>query len=64
MDLAARGHGKEAVEVLCDSPSADVLEPLVVGLRLFIGEEVSAAAEILEVGKDVAKKVEQRLQEN
>jgi len=63
VELAAGGHAKEALKVLCESPSADVLEPLVVGLRLFIGEEVSAAAEILEVGKDVKKRIEERRDE-
>jgi tetratricopeptide (TPR) repeat protein len=61
--IAARGYGREALEVLRDSPSAEILEPLVVGLRLYIGEDVKAAAEILEVGKDVVKRIKQRQEE-
>ena len=62
-ELAAAGSGREALEILRNSPSADILEPLVVGLRLFLGEDVKVAAEILEVGKDVYKRIQQRRDE-
>ena len=58
--LAATGHAREALRVLQDSPSVDLLEPLVVGLRLYLGEDVKAAAEILEVAKDVVKRIQER----
>ena len=58
--LAAAGYANEALEILRDSPSAGILEPLVVGLRLFVGEDVRVAAEILEVGRDVVKRIEER----
>jgi len=61
--IAAMGYGREGLEVLRESPSAEILEPLVVGLRLYIGEGVKAAAEIMEVGKDVVKRIKQRQQE-
>ncbi|MBN1342424.1 MAG: tetratricopeptide repeat protein [Phycisphaerae bacterium] len=56
--LAAAGSAREALDVLTASPSAAVLEPLVVGLRLLLGQEVTAAAEVLEVGADVRKLIE------
>ncbi|GAF92100.1 unnamed protein product, partial [marine sediment metagenome] len=58
--IAALGFGREALEVLQASPSAEILEPLVVGLRLFVGEDVKVAAEIMEVGKDVMKRIQER----
>lgn len=58
--LAADGYGQEALEILQDSPGGKILEPLVVGLRLFVGEDVKAAAEIMEVGKDVVKRIQER----
>jgi len=58
--LAAAGYGQEVLEIVRESPSAQILEPLVVGLQLFVGEDVKAAAEIMEVGKDVVKRIEQR----
>jgi len=63
--LAACGQAKEALDLLVNSPAAKHLEPLIVGLRLFMGEEVQTAVEILEVAKDVVKRIEQqkRLQE-
>jgi hypothetical protein len=58
--LAGAGYEREALEMLRESASAELLEPLLVGLRLYLGEDVKAAAEILEVGKDVAKRIEKR----
>ena len=48
---------------MMESRSAEILEPLVVGLRMYVGEDVKAAAEIMEVGKDVVKRIEQRKKE-
>jgi tetratricopeptide (TPR) repeat protein len=61
--LAAAGYGQRVLEIVRESPSAKILEPLVVGLQLFVGEDVKAAAEIMEVGKDVVKRIEQRRDE-
>jgi tetratricopeptide (TPR) repeat protein len=57
--LAAGGCAREALKMLENSRSAQVLEPLLVGLRLFIGEDVKAAVEIMEVAKDVAKRIKE-----
>ena len=61
--LAAAGYGKETLRILQDSPSAELLEPLVVGLRLYLGEDVKVAAEIMEVARDVVKRIEERREE-
>jgi tetratricopeptide (TPR) repeat protein len=63
VDLAAAGQPREALRILQESPSSKLLEPLIVGIRLFLKEEVKVAAEIHEVGKDVAKRIQER-QEN
>jgi tetratricopeptide (TPR) repeat protein len=60
IELAASGVGQEALKILQESPSAKILEPLVVGLQLFVDEDVKAAAEIMEVARDVVKRIEQR----
>ena len=60
VELAAAGYAKEALEILRGCASAEILEPLVVGLRIYVGEDVKAAAEIMEVGKDVVKRIEER----
>ena len=60
VELAAGGYEREALKILVASPSAEILEPLVVGLRMYVGEDVKAAAEIMEVGKDVVKRIEER----
>jgi len=61
VELAASGYTKEALGMLVQSPAARHLEPLVVGLRLFIGEDVKTAVEIREVAQDVVKRIEERL---
>ncbi|NQT11790.1 MAG: hypothetical protein HQ582_03515 [Planctomycetes bacterium] len=63
VDLAAGGCGSEALDVLRNSPSAELLEPLVVGLELLVGEEPRAATEIMEVAGDVLERIERRRHE-
>ncbi len=60
INLTATGLGGAALKVICDSTGAKFLEPLIVGLRLYLGEEVRAAAEIMEIGKDIVKRIEAR----
>ena len=60
VELAVAGVARQTVDLLRESPSVQYLEPLVVGLELFLGEDVKAPEEILEVGKDVAKRIAER----
>ena len=62
VELAASGHVKEALGLLVNSPAKKHLEPLEVGLKLFMGEDVKTATEIREVAKDIVKRIEDRLQ--
>ncbi len=55
--LAACGCGRESLNVLFNSPSADILEPLIVGLKLDMGEDVKAPAEITEVAQDIVSRI-------
>src|SRR3990172_2940199 len=57
IQAAAAGYAREALELLQSSKSAGVLEPLLVGLRIYLGETPQLAKEILEIGKDVAEKI-------
>ena len=59
---AAAGHAKEALRTVTNSAAALALEPLIVGLRLFLGEKPRVAKEILEVGQDVADRIRERQQ--
>lgn len=63
IDLAACGQARGGLATVQDSPSAGLLEPLIVGLQLFLDEEVNVAVEILEVGKDVLERIRKREQE-
>lgn len=56
--LAAAGCAREALDMLQASTSVKSLESMVVALRLFLKEDVKAAAEILEVAKDVVKRIQ------
>lgn len=57
--LAACGQARGALQVVTNSPSYEQLEPLAVGFRLFLGEDVKVAAEIQEIGRDVAQRIAQ-----
>ncbi len=61
-ELAARGFARQSADLIARSPSAQHLEPLLVGLRLFMGEEVHVAVEFREVGEDVRRRIEARQQ--
>ena len=58
--LAALGYAPEALCILDGSPAERHLEPLVAALRLYTGAEARSAVEILEVAKDVVKKIEEQ----
>ena len=60
VELAALGYAKESLHILLGSAAERHLEPLVAALQLFTGEEVKSAVNILEVARDVVKKIEER----
>jgi tetratricopeptide (TPR) repeat protein len=57
---AAAGYASEILLALKNSTWASHLEPLIAGLKIFLGEKPTIAQEILEVGQDVAKRIEAR----
>lgn len=61
--VAAQEHAEQTLQILVDSPAEQHLEPLIAGLRLYCGQEVRTAPEILEVAKDVVKRIEMRKRE-
>jgi tetratricopeptide (TPR) repeat protein len=63
VELAAYGYAEKALEILVSSETQRHFEPLVAGLHLYCGQEVRTASKILEVAKDVVKRIEARKQE-
>jgi len=57
IELAAKGGASKALEILRKSACVEILEPLVVALRLFVGENVKVAAEVEEVAKDIVARI-------
>jgi tetratricopeptide (TPR) repeat protein len=57
---AANAYADESLAAIRNSPSSGVLEPLVVGLRMYLGEEVSVAKEIEEVAEDIVKRIREQ----
>lgn len=64
INAAASGYAENALHVLKQHAGKTVLEPLVVGIKIFLGEKVRTAQEIKEVGEDVAKRIRERLAKN
>ena len=60
IEAAAAGFAREALELLRNSPALEALEPLEVGLRLYLGQKPRAPREILEVGQDVADRIRKK----
>ncbi|HPO13507.1 MAG TPA: tetratricopeptide repeat protein [Candidatus Hydrogenedentes bacterium] len=56
--LAAAGLCREAIALLNESQGKVTFEPLLVALRMYLGEDVLAPVEILEISKDLVKNIE------
>lgn len=54
---AAAGWGKKALDTLQHSKGLAALEPLAVGLQIYLGEAPVVAKEISEIGQDVADRI-------
>ncbi|MFN7936831.1 MAG: tetratricopeptide repeat protein [Bryobacteraceae bacterium] len=57
INAAAAGYAKQALQSIRSSNGAETLEPLVIGLQIYLGESPQAAKELLEVGHDVAEQI-------
>lgn len=57
IQAAAEGQARDALETLTTSKGAAALEPLIVGLRVYLGESPQVAKEILEIGHDIAERI-------
>jgi tetratricopeptide (TPR) repeat protein len=55
--IAATGHAAKVLKIVSKSNVASILEPLMVGLQIFLGEQPLVAQEILEIGQDVAQRI-------
>jgi len=56
-NLAAVGYLRDALIAISASDVAPRVEPVIVALRLLLGEKPSIAKEIFEIGKDVAREI-------
>jgi len=54
---AAAGWAREAYDTLKSSKGAGALEPLMIGLQIYLGETPVVAKEIYEIGSDVADRI-------
>lgn len=57
--LSCVGLTEQALEILEKCESKKLLEPLLVGLKMYLGQDVRVAEEIKEVAKDVVKRIEE-----
>jgi tetratricopeptide (TPR) repeat protein len=60
ISAAANGNAKSALDLVLGSKGAGALEPLILGLKLFLGETEYKAPEIVEIGRDVAQRIRER----
>ena len=57
INAATAGYADESLEILEQSNIQKAMEPLITGLKIFLGEKVRAPQEVMEIGKDVAKRI-------
>jgi hypothetical protein len=55
--LSAAGYGEEALRIIESSATAPRLEPLIVGLKKYLGLETQAPHEIDEVANDIVSNI-------
>lgn len=61
INAATAGYAGRVIMILEQHPDIQVLEPIVVGLKIFLGEEILTAQEIKEIGEDVAKRIREQI---
>ena len=61
INAAASDYAEKSLRVLEQHLDKPALEPLITGLKIFLGEKVRTAQEIMEVGEDVAKRIHERM---
>jgi tetratricopeptide (TPR) repeat protein len=62
IQIAANGHAAKVLQIVSEAKVAADLEPLMVGLKIVLGEQPLVAQEILEVGQDVAQRIREKQQ--
>ncbi len=60
IDAAVAGYAKDGLTILRNSACAPYMEPLIVALQMLLGEDYNAPLEVVEVAKDVLKKIEEK----
>ncbi|MFH1487769.1 MAG: tetratricopeptide repeat protein [Pseudomonadota bacterium] len=61
INAAATGHAADALHLLEPLKDIPSLEPIIAGLKIFVGEEFLTAQEIREIGQDVAERIRERM---
>ena len=64
IDAAAAGSIEESLKILKNSADAPYVDPFIVALQMITGEEFNAPQEVVEVAKDVVKRIEEKKQKN
>ena len=59
INAAVAGYADKSLKILEQSNIQKVMEPLTTGLKIFLGEKVRAPQEVMEIGKDVAKRIKE-----
>ena len=59
-DAANADYANEGLKILKNSACAPYMEPLIVALQMLTGEDYNAPLEVVEVAKDVLKKIEEK----
>jgi tetratricopeptide (TPR) repeat protein len=62
INAAASGYSAESLEILEQSDIQKIMEPLIAGLKIFLGKKVRAPQEVMEIGKDVSKRIKERME--
>ncbi|MBI5552756.1 MAG: hypothetical protein HY911_14705, partial [Desulfobacterales bacterium] len=63
MDFAAQGFESETLKMMTRTPTGAKMEPLIVALKMMLGQEMNAPQEVMEVAKDVVARIHKKRDE-
>ncbi|MEJ2154383.1 MAG: hypothetical protein P8X96_03535, partial [Desulfobacteraceae bacterium] len=60
IEFLAQGYEEEVLQLLTQTPAETKLEPLVVAIKMMLGQEFNAPQEVVEVAKDVVQRIDEK----
>lgn len=58
--LTVAGYGPESLDILTKNEASEFLEPLILGINLYLGDEITASPEVKQIAQDIHAHIKER----